>query len=363
MGDIVFILGAGASKDCGAPLMNDFLDTASRLLSTNDVAGKSEDFERVFKAISSLQSVHSKSQIDLNNIESIFTALEIANVLKKLPGFEPDEIPLAIASLKELIVVTLERTIDFPTRGRYILAPSSYEKFAELLSYLKQEAHPVKKPAVISFNYDIALDVAMHRCGLGPVYGFGPSVNASHPVSLLKLHGSLNWAVREDSGSVQPLTLQEYFSKYSYQGFGEERGNCKIPIGSQLQEYYTKHTDVKVKPEPVIVPPAWNKADYHQLLSTIWSTTAKELEKAEYIFIIGYSLPETDAFFRLLYGLGTVGDTVLKKIIVYNPDESGVTEARFKHLMGPGALARFEYRPLKFDQSISEIKNFFPKRK
>lgn len=362
MSEVVFILGAGASKDCGAPLMNDFLDTASRLLSTNEVGDKKEDFERVFKAISSLQAVHSKAQLDLNNIESIFTSLEIANILKKLPGFKPEEIPLAIASLKELIVVTLERTIKFPTRGSRILSPPSYKKFSELLSFLKKDAHPKINPTVISFNYDIALDVAMHRESLGPVYGFGPSVNAQYPVNLLKLHGSLNWAVRTDSGAVQPLTLQEYFSKYHYQGF-DEHGTCSIPIGSQLQEYYSKHTDVTVNAEPVIVPPAWNKADYHQLLSTIWGTTARELEEAEYIFIIGYSLPETDAFFRLLYGLGTVGNTPLKKVIVYNPDESGVTEKRFRDMMGPGALARFEYKPLMFDQSISDIKGFFSKQK
>ena len=362
MSEIVFILGAGASRDCGAPLMNDFLDTASRLLSTNDVSGKNADFERVFKAISSLQAVHSKSQLDLNNIESIFTALEIANILKKLPGFEPEEIPLIISSLKELIVVTLERTIDFPTRSRHILATKSYESFSELLAYLKKDAYPSKNPSVITFNYDIALDVAMHRKGLGPVYGFGPSVNTQYPVNLLKLHGSLNWAVRSDTGTVQPLTLQEYFSKYSYNGY-EEYGSCKIPIGSQLQEYFSKHTELQVNAEPVIVPPAWNKADYHQLLSTIWGTSAKELEEAEYIFIIGYSLPETDAFFRLLYGLGTVGVKPLKKVVVYNPDTSGVIESRFKQMMGPGALARFEYKPLTFDSSISDIKKLFPERK
>lgn len=361
MSEIVFILGAGASRDCGAPLMNDFLDTASRLLSTNDVGNKKEDFERVFRAISALQSVHSKAQLDLNNIESIFTALEIANILQKLPEFEPAEIPLAIASLKELIVVTLERTIKFPMRGSYIMPPKSYEEFSNLLVYLKKDAYPLKSTSVITFNYDIALDVAMHRGGLGPIYGFGPSVNANYPINLLKLHGSLNWAVRSDTGSVKPLTLQEYFSRYSYNGT-EERGTCSIAIGSQLQEYYSKFTDVQVNAEPVIVPPAWNKADYHQLLSTIWGTSAKELEEAEYIFIIGYSLPETDAFFRLLYGLGTVGYKPLKKIIVYNPDGSGVTEDRFRKMMGPGALARFEYKPLKFKESISDIKGIFPKR-
>jgi len=362
MSEIIFVLGAGASRDCGAPLMNDFLDTASRLLSTNEVGGKREHFERVFKAISSLQAVHSKAQLDLNNIESIFTALEIANVLRKLPGFEPDQIPVVINSLKELIVATLERTIDFPTEDRCILPPSNYNKFAELVKYLHTDAYPIYKSSIITFNYDIAMDLAMLRNGLGPLYGFASDVSANFPTLLLKLHGSLNWAVRSDDGNVQPLTLHEYFLKYSYNGF-EKRGSCKIPIGSQLQEYYSKHTEIKVNPEPVIVPPAWNKADYHQLLSKIWETAAKELEEAEYIFIIGYSLPETDAFFRLLFGIGTVGDKPLKKVIVYNPDDTGTIEQRFKGMLGPGAMARFEYKSLRFDKCIDDIRSIFPKRK
>ncbi len=192
---------------------------------------------------------------------------------------------------------------------------------------------------------------------LGPAYGFETPVNSHYLVNLLKLHGSLNWAVCTDSGAVHPLKLQEYFLKYRHNYPGSD--TCTIPIGSQLQHYYSNFTTVKVNAEPVIVPPSWNKADNHQLLSKIWGTAARELENAEYIFIIGYSLPETDAFFRLLYGLGTVGDKPLKKVIIYNPDESGVIENRFRNMMGPGALARFEYKPLKFDQSIEDIRNFF----
>lgn len=115
MSDVVFILGAGASKQCGAPLMADFLDIAQSLTRTGETKEKKQHFENVFRAIGSLQSVHSKAQLDLTNIESIFTALEISNVLKKLPGFDPEEKPDVIASLKEVIVKTLESTIDFPT--------------------------------------------------------------------------------------------------------------------------------------------------------------------------------------------------------------------------------------------------------
>ncbi len=338
--------------------MNDFLDTASKLFRAGKVADKKEHFERVFKAISALQAVHSKAQLDLNNIESIFTALEIANTLGKLPGFKVDEIPQTIASLKEVIVVTLEKTIQFPISGPRgeILSPDSYKSFASLLNFLKKESRPSYSVSVISFNYDIALDLAMYRNGFGPVYGFVPHANSVNPVKLLKLHGSLNWAARSDNGAITVLTLEEYFSKYSINNTWGEIETCSIPIGSQLKECYSK-VGVEVYPEPVIVPPAWNKADYHQSLSSVWSSAAKELEDAEYIFIMGYSLPETDVFFKLLYGLGTVGEKPLKKLIVYNPDSN--VGSRFKQIIGPGALARYEFRQMKFNTAISNVELFF----
>ena len=40
MSNVVFVLGAGCSKQCGAPLMADFLDVASFLHSTGKVGDK-----------------------------------------------------------------------------------------------------------------------------------------------------------------------------------------------------------------------------------------------------------------------------------------------------------------------------------
>jgi hypothetical protein len=362
MSDVVFILGAGASKQCGAPLMADFLDVAQSLARIGETKGKTQHFEHVFRAIGSLQSVHSKAQLDLTNIESIFTALEISNVLRKLPGFEPEEIPGVIASLKEVIVKTLELTIDFPTEQSYIGVPKPYEEFAKLISHLRGKAHPKQTVSVITFNYDVAVDMALFREDLGPDYGIPPDSNSHQPVQLYKLHGSLNWAQRKDTGSVHPLQLHQYFSKYSVRGW-DKHGTCKIPVGSQLQEYFTKHTDVEVETEPVIVPPTWNKSDYHQALSTIWSKAAENLGEAHTILICGYSLPETDAFFRLLYALGTVGASPLEKIIVYNPDKSGKTDERFKQMLGPGAIARYEYKSMFFNEAINDVKELFPAKK
>ena len=131
-------------------------------------------------------------------------------------------------------------------------------------------------------------------------------------------------------------------------------------MGTHLKEYFDKYTDIKVNAEPVIVPPTWNKAEHNQILSQVWGRASKELGEAEYIFIIGYSLSETDSFFKLLYALGTVGSVPFKKIEVFNPDESDEIKTRFRSLMGLGAYARFKYIDRDFSASLSTIKNYFP---
>ena len=87
MSKTVFILGAGASRDSGAPLMNDFLDRARKLYVSGEYGERfREDFERVTGAISDLQKIHSKSELDIYNIEEIFAAFEMAELINKFPG-------------------------------------------------------------------------------------------------------------------------------------------------------------------------------------------------------------------------------------------------------------------------------------
>ena len=342
--------------------MADFLDVASDLLRSNSVPENRAAFERVFSAIGALQSVHSKAQLDLNNIESIFTVLELGRVIQRVPGLNFEDIGAAIAALKELIVKTLEFTMKFPVSQRSIGVPKPYGAFGELLKHFYQDAFPSQSAAVISFNYDIAADMAMYRSGMGPDYVIERPGRCQFPVPLLKLHGSLNWATDKSTKAIRPLHLSNYFQHYSYTGF-EERAEVRMPIGSQLVEYFKKYASIEVENEPVIVPPSWNKADYHSALSDVWAAAAKHLSEAKQIFVIGYSLPETDSFFRHLYALGSVGSAPLRRIAVFNPDGSGATKQRFEALLGPGARARYEYFPMTFNDAISHIQALFPKGK
>lgn len=363
MSNVVFILGAGASRQCGAPLMADFLDIASDLYRSGKVADSQSQFERVFSTIGALQAVHSKAQLDLSNIESVFTALELGRIIQRIPGVPDADIGETIAALKALIVKTLERTILFPVKGRRICPPKPYGEFADLLLYLRNDAFPAQTVSVITFNYDVAIDLAMMQNGLGPEYRIGPTPPTRVPVDLLKLHGSLNWATDKATNGIKPLHLVDYFSVYSLP-LGFEQPEIALPIGTQLEQVFRNHIANKcdVESEPVIVPPSWNKTDYHKALSDVWAAAAQHLSEAESIYIIGYSLPETDSFFRHLFALGSVGKSTLRRIQVFNPDESGAIDARFRSLLGPGAIARYSYHPSPFSKAIEEIRKCFPKR-
>jgi hypothetical protein len=103
---------------------------------------------------------------------------------------------------------------------------------------------------------------------------------------------------------------------------------------------------------------AWHgKLQYHDSLGRVWRAAAAELSTAENIFVCGYSLPDTDQFFKYLYALGTIGSARLKRFWVFNPDEE--VERNFRDLLGQGVLPRFRFFRETFAQMFSEMHSVF----
>jgi hypothetical protein len=344
--------------------MKEFLDKAEELWRVNAIPKPADErFETVFKARAALQAVHSKAELDLDNIESVFTTCEMARTLGRFPGKTEAEIDDLIRALKVVIVQTLERTVLFPVERGAIVSPPPYGAFAELVRHLREEARPRHKVSIITFNYDIAADYSLYQNGLAVDYALennpAPDVDA---VPLLKLHGSLNWSETIPSvpeKAVIAWTMGDYWRTRRIHIVPETKF-FTVPIGSQLAEM-TKHGKT-VTGEAVLVPPTWNKAETHRALSHVWQRAAGVLSEAENIFVMGYSMPETDAFFRYLYALGTVGQTLLKRFWVFDPDKSGAVKQRFAALLGPGAKARFDYISESFAEAIDSLKKTFPPR-
>ena len=134
MSEIVFILGAGASAHAKVPVMAKFLDRARELYTPNIGAPWKEHFERVLNILSALQIVHSKAELDLNNIEAVFTTFELGQTIRKLPGVDKMDFEAAVNSLKALIVYTIEQSMLFPLdEKRDLWGSIDYANFASFV--------------------------------------------------------------------------------------------------------------------------------------------------------------------------------------------------------------------------------------
>jgi hypothetical protein len=350
MAENVFILGAGASVEAGAPLMNNFIDVAEDLLRVDYFGVETEKIKKVFKTISMLQGIHAKSFLDLDNIESLFGAIEMAIIINKLGDYSKEEILDLKESLITLIVKTLEMTVNFPIRNKRITVNPSYQKLVELI---KEKG--IGNTSIITFNYDIALDYALSFNNISFDYCLTP--NPQGRVKLLKLHGSINWGKCSVCNQIEPYSIKDFFSNRSFNFDEEDSGDFQIHISDRMRDLIKRHQhDNQYSFSPVIVPPTWNKTDYHGMLTNVWSTAAYELNHARNIYVFGYSLPETDSFFRYLFSLGTVGDSRIRRFWVFDPDNSGRIKERYQRMIGQGITNRFDYVEKKFGEGIIELR-------
>jgi hypothetical protein len=308
MSSYVFILGAGASAHVGAPLMNNFLDTARGIYERAQSLSQESrsSFRRVFAAMSRLQVVHSKADLDLVNLESVFGAFEIK--------------------------ITLEQTMMVDTHSPVL--PYGYGRLAGLLASRKESQ---MQDSVITFNYDTALDYCLVEKFPRVDYGLGEGENEGG-FPLLKLHGSLNWAsckVCKRTVS-RPVELKE-------RGVGHNTTRRFFLADPDPGECCNQR-----RLYPAIVPPSWDKAEYRASVGSVWKRAASVLAAARNVVIIGYSLPESDSFFRYLFALGTVGPELLERLWLINPSEEVCD--RFERLVGPGAQRRFRWYNQRFDK-------------
>src|SRR3989442_5307164 len=120
MARTVFVLGAGASREGGAPLMNDFLDVAEELFHQKRVGNAAEHFELVLRARDSLQAVHSKAILNVRNLESVFGAFEMGRMLRRCGSLDVKDIEKLRTPLRVVITNTFELSPDIRhTEHRY----------------------------------------------------------------------------------------------------------------------------------------------------------------------------------------------------------------------------------------------------
>ncbi len=346
--NVVFILGAGASRDAGGPLMQDFLDVAEEVARVRLKGEKYKElFENVFQSRAELRTVHSKSYLDLDNIESIFGAIEMGAIIEKFGMKTVNQISELRESIITLIYKTLEYSIEFPIESERVSPPQPYEDFIEILKSHRGTIGSVSetKYSFITFNYDVCLEYALFKSGIGFDYNL-PKILGNGP-PLLKLHGSLNWGRCDECKNIVPFQVKDI----PFPEFLPEKSYF-LDMGSNLSLVKCADDNKNIQGPPILVPPAWEKTHYQKSLSPVWARAAKCLGDANKIIIIGYSMPETDSFFKYLFALGTDSKTHLKNVLVINPDNSGDTKNRFEKLFGPGLRNRIKFKEKTFKEAV-----------
>lgn len=340
MSRTVFILGAGASRQTGAPLMKDFLDLAEGLLVRNEVQDSAGEFRLVFKGLNALSHAHSKATLDVINIESVFAAFEMAKLLGRLGSLNSQEIDRMPDAMRRVIVRTLEKDSSPKT-------PIPYGHLSDFITRVRDKGG-LTACSIITFHYDLCIDLALFLGNMHVRYCLGHAENDTG-VALLKLHGSLSWGHCSVCNQLVAWPLPNYLHNRYWSTFDGRDGILEM----SLHMSGFQHCKAAVFKGPYVVPPTWNKGQYHSELESVWKAAASELSTAENIIVSGYSLPDSDQFFRYLYALGTVGDLRLKNLWVFDPDPA--VEGRFRALLGQAVEPRFKFFAEKFGGMFAHL--------
>jgi hypothetical protein len=369
----VFILGAGASVAAGGPTMRNFFTRVDR--TKRDARWAANSFAKVARARGKLQGALGKFNINIHNIEDLFTTFEMASLISRLNALPEEEVDSLPTHLRYVIMRTIEHCIQFEAnpKEQFLGSPFPYDAFVQLLLQLSQdqELGPV---AILSFNYDLSIDYAFALADVHVNYGLTQTYRAQeasatatthsisqvqgskrgHPRSsffLLKPHGSLNWFVNDSSGGidarqVNPFPVRDHFY---HQGTSGE-GYTPVDIVHLTHDRNIRWGDGP-RPEPVIVPPSWNKEKHQQTLRMVWQKAAEVLATAENIFVIGYSLPPSDQFFRAFLALSTVSDAIIQRFWIFDP---GDVSGRYDELVGPAISGPgyFRHERMEFTEAI-----------
>lgn len=356
----VFILGAGASRAAGGPLMYDFIDNAMRIYRKGEGGWADKHFENILSARKKLQHAFVKSRIDLDNIENFFATCEMASLIGKLSNLDQKTVESLPESLRYMIMRTLEQAILFDINGndKYIPSPYPYDAFTDLLIELQKEKD-ISPLCVINFNYDLCFDYALSMKNFKPEYGLGKSnPKQLNTIPHYKVHGSLNWIQEKNSikaNLVKPLLMERYWER-----LGFNRGR-EYPIDTMELIFGPHKWGERIFPDPVIVPPTWNKGWYQEQLKTVWRNASEALSSAENIFVLGYSLPASDQFFRSFWSLSTISDNIVDKFWLFDPSTEDNIIERYTSFLGPAIIERgkFRFERQKFTGAIRSIAQYY----
>jgi len=321
----VYILGAGFSFGSGIPLVNNFLTRMADSVEWLYDAGRTSEAEAIQKVFEFRQQAAGaafRSQIDVDNIEELFSlasAVEVDGLTQHITTAIAATIDFARATSYEgdsfadiKNQCTLKLTVPDGFDGSKVTGfkiedskESLYHLYANVISGQYDDDARNVENTIVSFNYDTVLEDAFAELKIPFTYGF--------PAYLANLHTSAKSKADETIPKIQPV-----YKLHGSINWGIDKSDTsKIQI---YGDYEDLRADGK---EVLLVPPTWRKV-FGGHLTHIWSKAVMAIRNATRIIVIGFSMPSTDTHFKYLIAAGLQNNISLRKFIFVNPalDES-----------------------------------------
>lgn len=283
----VIVLGAGASASDGAPvqseLFHEYFESAT--MRGRVSLEMREDLKKYFMKLWGIDvSTDSLDGTKFPTFEEALGLLEIAHARGEFfKGLSWSDQPLGRArELRSHLTALIALIIEEKLRGE---CPNH----AKLVSQLK-ESDSLASTTFVSLNYDIIIDNVIERVTNEiPDYrvSFSPEPHRNGAswepcVTLLKLHGSLNWLF---------CTVCNTLSLFSGRKAAAELPGA--PWGFRCSACH----EIQI---PIIIPPTFFKVMSNFYLQQIWKRAEEELKRADRIIFCGYSFPDADIHVKYL---------------------------------------------------------------
>lgn len=336
----IYILGAGFSVDAGMPLVSNFIKIMRTAASAMNDPAKQADFEAIngvlrWRLLSG--SAAHRCKLDPNNIEELFSLIDGDIGANGRSMGKKETMQKAIVSTlsycaennpKRNLQTRLNLLMDSITADidqDYLLSKtipiqnqadgSSFKTWVlpiydAIASILSGKTHPLLHPSnqrntIITFNYDTVIEDAFEQIGakfnlglsnvpnllIDSNYSCNTSEKGDDITNIFKLHGSINWKLEY---SEEPL---------------------KLVINRSVDGLWSQSSTLNY----ILEPPTWNKGRSADILQNLWDASLSSIRKATRIFVIGYSLPETDMHFKYLMASGLAQNISLESICFVNP--------------------------------------------
>lgn len=298
MEKVVYILGAGFSAPMGLPVMSNFIFKAKDMFFANPK--KYSYFEQVFAEIDRASKIKNYFKANMFNIEEVLSILEMNDYINesktstKFKKFIADVIEYYTPEIHKVNLSDNWENFVFGDNhmwniyGTFVanLLDSRIDRFTEGMACFKNKGNV--SYSVISFNYDMLIEIPIFHLQNEFLLKTKISRNVKSDTNVLhlaKLHGSID-------------------------------GNN-------------------------IVPPTWNKYSNSELLGA-WQLAFRLISEANYIRILGYSLPVSDSYIKYFFKSAILESRHLKKIDVICRDVDGSVKEQFDNFIDFSGNYRFK---------------------